>query len=272
MNNRAPCDIRWFQAELDRICRDKGVKMRITWAPDQAVARLVEDGRTLEYAKYPLLFGEFVDYQKGQWYRRKIGDKWRTIAYQKAGDLIPAGVTVSDLAVPDIVRVNPSADIWVIERKLPDQYARKVHFEKTQLARESLGVDDLFGGFPEEGYWDWFDDVSEKRDGCCEMAKRAGAAFCYHLYREPNANDLWRVRMAVKKWQDTIAGRADKRSLQAQAARDMVAADKEQTSKALDELLYGARGEDRLMRMGLEKTRVYMDLRKVKGLEDGNAN
>ena len=68
------------------------------------------------------------------------------------------------------------------------------------MSREKLGFD-LFGPFPDEGIWDWFDDLNAHYDGCCDLAAEHNVT-CVGLYRPPDHSDLIRVRAAVKAWSD----------------------------------------------------------------------
>lgn len=200
-----PCSVEWIQSELDAACVDRQCELRIAWAPRLTVARVIRpDGITRDYAKYPVLFGSFSKFVRGRWYVRTVNGKLTTIGYQKTGsEVIPPGVKLTDIALPDVVHINHSIHQFVIERKLPDQTARKTHTEKQQIAKMKLGFD-LFGPFPEEGIWDWFDYINQHKDGCCDLAAERGV-HCVGLYREPNHDDLVRVRAALKVWSEQPA-------------------------------------------------------------------
>lgn len=211
-----PIDVSWFQAELDLMCRDAGCALRIVWAPRLTIARVVRpDGTIRKYAKYPILFGDFRVYTKGHYFVRFVApfDPFKkasgkmnmiTVGYQKQGDLIPPGILQSDIALPDMVTVNPSIHQFVIERKLPDETAKRYWEEKAILAKNKLGLD-LFGPFPPEGVWEWFDYIhqhppaSPPNPSCCELAADHGV-MCVGLYRDPDLEDLARVRQSVKTW------------------------------------------------------------------------
>jgi hypothetical protein len=254
----APCNTDWFQAELDSLALDSGEHLRVVWAPSQTVGRVVkafegeslgylpEETRTRTYAKYPVRFGDFADYVRGQRYFRRvrINREWKFIevGYQKSGEVIPGGVQLTDIAVPDIVHVNPSIHIFVIERKLPDDYAKPMHEEKRILGIIKTGVD-LFGPFPAEGIWDFFDEISEHRqvsvsDTCCTVAAQHEVV-CQGLYREPNSHDLERVKLSLARFKERQA-KADWGPIKEQAARDLqksMADYERETKKALyDEL------------------------------------
>jgi hypothetical protein len=258
-----PIDTAWFQRELDAACRDTHCELRIVWAPRQVVARVVDrNGSIKEYKKYPVLFGSFMPYVRGRYYCRLVGEKMTTIAYQKVSDgVIPACVKMTDIALPDIVRVNPSIHIFVIERRLPDEAAKRIHEEKRRLAKSQLGFD-LFGDFPHEGVWDWFDDISEHRGvqqggvevPCCEIAAAHGVR-CQGLYREPNHEDLERVRLALKRWLETL-NLEDKTPLIEQGARDITGAIREYEDKELTSILIEARECENLDKLAHERTRV----------------
>jgi len=195
-----PVDVSWFQRMLDEACVDRGCQLRIEWCPRLTVARVIHpDGTRRDYAKYPILGGHFSKYVRGQTFVRAINGKLTAVGYQKTGGLVPPGVLLTDFALPDIVHENISIHQFVIERRLPDQSARRYHAEKQRLARVNLGFD-LFGDFPKEGVWDFFDSVNEHRDGCCEAAEAGGASRCVGLYREPDHGDLERVRQSLKEW------------------------------------------------------------------------
>src|SRR5882762_5112426 len=161
---RPPCSVDWFQLELDKITQDKAPPMRIRWAPTLTVAKVISnDGTERSYAKYPLLFGAFAVYQRGIQYVRQTRKGRVVVGYQKTGDsVIPAGVRLTDIGLADMAYVNPSAHMFVIERKLPNDVARRIHDEKREMAIIQLGLD-IFGAFPEEGHWDWFMDIAEHR-------------------------------------------------------------------------------------------------------------
>lgn len=250
-----PVDVSWFQKELDLACRDRGCTLRIAWAPPLTVARVIRpDGITRDYAKYPILFGDFRSYVRGRYYVRPVGGKMVTIGYQKTGALVPPGVLHTDLAVTDIAHVNASIHQFVIERKLPDESAKRTHEEKQRLARMKLGFN-LFPPFPKEGIWDWFDYINEHRDGCCEAAESAGIPRCVGLYREPDHGDLERVRAALKEWVEKP--RYENPLMAAELAgqvrtKELIAAE----DNALLEILKDVRECSALDKIAQERTRV----------------
>lgn len=207
-----PVDTTWVQRELDDICRDAGCSLRIVWAPRLTIARVVRpDGTIRKYAKYPVLAGYFQTYSKGNYFVRFINltpydnkPKFVTVGYQKTGEMVPPNILQSDIALPDLVTVNPSIHQFVIERLLPEEPAKKYWEEKATLAKNNLGFD-LFGPFPAEGVWEWFDDInhhppaSPPNPSCCDLAAEHGVR-CVGLYRDPNPEDLTRVRQAVQEW------------------------------------------------------------------------
>lgn len=201
-----PCDVSWFQAELDRACAryaERNVKLRIAWAPQQVVVRYLDaQGNSREYKKYPILTGYFDEWIEGYAYMRRVNGKLERIAYRKNGNnIIPPNVRLTDVAIVDARRVNPSIHIFVIEKRVADHIARPTHEEKRLLALVNPGFD-LFGPFPSEGVWDWLTDVSEHRDGCCVMAGERGI-YCHGLYRPPDGRDLERVQRALQLMEES---------------------------------------------------------------------
>lgn len=268
-----PCDIRWFQSELDKLTRNTGESLRIVWAPKQVLARVVnagtgeslgyrpEDTRTREYAKYPVRFGDFVDFVRGQKYYRRVDleskSQWVEIAYQKAGTVIPEGVLLTDIAVPDIAHVNPSIHIFVIERRLPDHLAKPTHEQKRILSIINTGID-LFGAFPDEGIWDFFDEISEHRhvsesDTCCSIAAQHEVV-CQGLYREPNQSDIERVRQSLAIWMERK--RANMKPVVDQAARDLTEKMKQWEWNAKREIFLDLQECNKLNEIAQGRTRV----------------
>lgn len=256
-----PCNVDWFQAELEKITADKAPPMRIQWAPLLTVAKVISnDGTERKYAKYPLLSGEFISYQRGIRYVRN----GITVGYQKTTDsVVPQGVKLTDVAVADWAYVNPSAHIFVIERKLPNDSARKIHEEKREMAIIQLGLD-IFGPFPKEGHWDWFMDIAEHRFemqggvrvSCCETARNGGASYCRGLYRSPSNRDLREVRRAVAFWLERIQGHEKDANYQDKMAEGLRATVRKRDRAKLIDHLKRAEQEDRLRVAYEHSTRV----------------
>lgn len=183
----APCSVESFQAELDRACRDNAIQLRIKWAPS-LIARKIGP-RT--FKKYPDPLGQFDPYLKGYYF---IRDK-RVVGYQKIGGIIQGDVKDTDIVQPHIEYEQPAIALWIIEQKLQDQVARREHAKYRELIRQQVGFD-AWGPFPEEGWWNWFDDISQHKDGCCDRAEAAQIR-CRGVYREPDASDLEKVRQAL---------------------------------------------------------------------------
>lgn len=248
-----------FQAQLDAAVKNyPGVKLRLEWAPRLTEARVIDkQGNLRVYRKYPLLGMETREYHVGTSYRRN----GKIIAYQKMGGLMPPNMKLGDMAIAHFERVNHSVHIFVIEKKLPDDYARQEWEKKRALSRAKIGAD-IFGPFPQEGVWVWFDDISEHRlvNGsatCCDIAATAGkgGVRCQGLYREPDARDIENVRAALKDW-DSRKNLVDSTSLIEQAARDYTAAVEEWEGKEMLAILQETRELTNLDKIAQEKTRV----------------
>jgi len=247
-----PISTAWFQKQLDAIhaAFPGSVKLRVEWAPRLIEAKVIDRaGNQRIYRKYPLLGMETHEYHVGNYFRRR----GKIVAYQKVGELIPPNVRVTDIAVPHIERINHSVHLFVIEKKLPDEYARKMWADKRTISRSKLGMD-IFGPFPSEGVWTWFDDISEHRlinesETCCDVAERASVR-CQGLYREPNGADLDRVRQAFQAHEQRSAMRDE------QEVRDHTAAIVDWEANQRLEILKEARECERIDKLAHEKTRV----------------
>lgn len=253
-----PCSTREFQKQLDTLCQGKNISLRIAWAPSLRVIKVVpENGRPVpkDFAKYPLVLNEQTPYVLGQFFKRNINGKMVTVGYQKQGGLVTGNVLPTDLVVPDIERVNHSMHLFVIEKRLPDAYAKKVHEKKRQLAIENLGFD-LFGDFPQEGIWDFWSEISEHKEKCCEIAFAAGIR-CRGLYREPDARDLEAVQYALAQRENRV-NLIDPTIQIKQAVRDMLTAHEKYKEKRREEMRLMGREMDRLARRAVEKNSVYL--------------
>lgn len=238
-----------FQRQLDLVTRDHPVKLRIVWAPRRVEAHVIDRaGNERVYRKYPLLGTETRTYHIGTSYRRK----GTIIAYHRMGDPVPWNVWPTDLAVAHIERVNHSIHIFVIEKRVPNEYARSQWEKKRELSRAKIGVD-IFGPFPSEGVWDWFDDISTHHSGCCDMAAKRGVR-CAGLYREPDDGDLERIKAAMRVWESRQ--RADATLLQEQEASDMTAALEQREANERLLLLQEIRECAALDKIAQERTRV----------------
>lgn len=192
-----PCDISWFQAQLDRLCsRYVGrVRLRVAWAP-QLVETLATDarGNTLQFKKYPVLDGYFDEWIEGYAYvRNGVG-----VAYQKNGDsLTPPGVKITDIAVADYRRINPSVHLFVIEKLVDEESATSDAADKRRMSLQELGFD-IFAAERSGERWDFLSFISEHRDGCCDLAADREIQ-CHGLYRPPDSRDVERVREGLRQ-------------------------------------------------------------------------
>lgn len=255
---QAPCNIAWFQKELDKLCVPYGnrVKLRVAWCPQLVELLAVNaNGDKLEYKKYPVLDGYFEEWVEGYTYLRRIGSGWVGVGYQKNGEkLVPAGVLPTDIAVADLRRVNPSIHIFVIERLVPIEEAVRDDKEKRRLSLANLGFD-VFEPMT-DGVWEWRADISEHRDGCCDMA-REREVYCHGLYREPDRRDLDRVRDALQRMEATrVLDYDDKSSLIEQRAKNTVEAIDRYRHVGLTEVLQEVREESALDRIAQTRSRV----------------
>lgn len=250
-----PFDTRRFQKQLDAISKGRNISLRIIWAPRHYVAKTIDrNGSKRRFARYPILFGDFRDYVKGRRYWRKIGKDLVEVAYQKIEDaVIPSNVLLTDISTPDIVHVNPSVHLFIIEKRLADEKAKPIHEEKRRLAWTNLGFD-LFGNFPKEGVWDCLLEISEHRDGCCEMAAQYGTR-CLGLYREPDERDLQRIRKTIQAW-EAMPNVEDKTMLIEQGARDITDAIEKYEDEELTSILQEARECEELDKIAQGRTRV----------------
>jgi len=245
-----PANVEWFQKELDRasLAYPGAVRLRIVWAPAQFECRFVWQGQPRNYQKYPLL----------GWQTQLVhlGDYWvrgrYVIAYQKASDrLKPANVREGDFIIPHMERVHPSLHIWIIEKQLPDEYARAEWDKKVKLAEKNLGKN-IFGEFPKEGRWEWFDDIARHHSGCCEMAADRNVS-CRGLYREPDHGDIERVRAALEHEANLPE---DRTSLIEQTARDLTKQCEDWEALARLEILQEVRECKKLDDIAQERSRV----------------
>ncbi len=266
-----PCSVEWFQKRLDEACLDHNLELRIVWPPSLVVARIVRDKQVRVYKKYPLIKeGEFNSYVKGHYFYRRSekSSRLRVVGYQPIGKLVPQNIRPTDLVEPDIEQVNHSIHIWVFEKKRPDEEARREHAIKRRLAMRELGID-IFGDFPPEGVWDWWEDISIHENGCCEMAQPEGIR-CRGLYREPNEEDLENVRRAIQVRQALPAKDVDAQI--EQASRDIRDGIIDWEKKQRAEARYRARTIGITAQRSLEKPAVYKDPAKDRFLqEDSNA-
>lgn len=218
-----PCDVSWFQAELDRMRARYGhkVRLRIAWCPPLVELLAVNpQGDKLEFKKYPALDGYFEEWIEGYSYLRRMGNGWAQVGYQKNGDpLIPPDVKTTDIAVPDYRRVNPSIHIFVIESLVPADERERDSKEKRRMSLEKLGFD-IFQEDTGE-VWEWKADISEHRDGCCAMATEREIR-CHGLYRAPDQRDLERVRVALQEMEASgVLDHEDNSSLVERRAKNL---------------------------------------------------
>ena len=252
-----------FQAQLDAAVKNyPGVRLRLEWAPRLTECKVIDrSGNTRVYRKYPLLGMETREYHVGNYFRRD----GKVIAYERTGQYVPVAhaqglvvvappnVRATDLVVPHLERVNHSVHLFVIEKQLPDDYAREQWAKKRELSRAQLGID-IFGSFPQEGVWTWFDDISEHHSDCCEIAEGIGVR-CQGLYREPDARDLENVRAALKEWDDRKS-LADNTPLIEQAAKDYAGSQKAWEDNERLNILKEARECSALDKIAHERTRI----------------
>jgi hypothetical protein len=177
-----PIDVSHFQAELDRACKDRGVRLRIRWSPSLTVRRI--GGAT--FKKYPdPNVKELQSFLKGYEVRRdgvKVG--YKTVGGIEIGSM-------NGLFVPDTEKVQAALAFFVIETRLNDSYAKLKHSQHRYIYPNGWKVDAL-GEFTEEHAWVWAMDISEHKDGCCEKKE-----FCRGVYKEPNNLDLEHLRRAI---------------------------------------------------------------------------
>lgn len=263
MNKTAPISVEWFQRELDRVTVGSGLVFRVAWAPDLRVTKAVKVNGLPEprdYAKYPIVANITKPYVLGQKFFRAVNGQTVQVGYQKQGGLVVGNVQPTDVSLPDIERVNHSAHIFVIESQVPDEQARAIHEKKRRLSREGLGID-IYKDFPGEGYWDWYADVSEHRDSCCDIAYSCGVT-CRGLYRPPDGRDLAEVQWSVMN-RSNRPRYTDPETQIEQATRDIEAGIWQYKDKQKEERMQEAREIQRLAVRSIEKTAVYLDPEKV---------
>ena len=61
-----------------------------------------------------------------------------------------------------------------------------------------MGIDG-FGDFPREGWWEWFDDVSEHRDECCAEGSQLLAEARFVLQEAVRAEDRFAIAQAEQR-------------------------------------------------------------------------
>lgn len=259
MNASQPISVKWFQERLDKLRRGRSIDLRVAWAPSLHTTRFIPiNGRLVQrdYAKYPLV-GKLTerDYVRGHRFYRIVDGKPLQVGYQKVNGLVEGNVKPDDWVEPDYEHLNPSIQIFVVEVKRPDEYARKVHERKRYLSQVNQGVD-LFGDFPTEGVWDWWADISEHREQCCEMAQIVRVD-CRGLYRPPDERDLQDVERALRVHESRAAN--DLQSRVEQAERDIRGAIQTAQDKFDEELKQEAFEIERIAIRSITKPAVYLD-------------
>lgn len=250
-----PINTSAFQAELDRACLDRFVKLRIRWSPALTVRRL--GGAT--FKKYPdPNCREMQSFLKGYRVIRNgqvVG--YKTVAGIETGSM-------DGLFDPDVEKVQVALPFYVIETRLTDDYAKAKHAQHRYIYPNGWKVDAL-GDFTEEHAWVWWRDVSEHRAGCCE-----GRDFCRGVYREPSALDLEIVRAHLwggaknPRKRDLHAPASAEEILKA-ARADLYEQEKQEAALLADLSLEMDEALALAMRPDVAPS-VYVDLRTLKGI------
>lgn len=185
-----PIDTSGFQAKLEAACRDTGLALRVVWAPSRIRSRLIVNGQRRIFMVYPDVTKQAEGYILGEALMR---------AGQQVGYCSAAGIVSGDtwqpgdIYLPDIEVKQPSRELFIIEQEMYAPLARKLHDKYRRMCVQETGIDG-FGEFPADGWWNYYDEISEHRDGCCEAT---GQGICWGLYREPDDADIERVQRAL---------------------------------------------------------------------------
>jgi hypothetical protein len=192
-----PIDVSGFQKQLDAICRDHATALRIVWGPSRVRSRLLLNGESRTFMVYPDVTRQdglkgFERWTRGdRLVRNGVAVGYRTAA----GILTGSPPQPGDVYEPDFEYVQYAHELFIIEQKLEDNFARRMHARYRDMCVRSVGIDGM-GEFPAEGWWQFYDEISEHRDGCCERAAERQTR-CWGLSREPNQADLTRIRFAL---------------------------------------------------------------------------
>ena len=232
INPPRPGDPAAAQRELDRMCRDRGIELRIVWGPEEN--QTILDGRV--YKRYRLIPG-FLQIKRGY----KIVRDGQVVGYEH----FPSGIVTGDpngLRQPDTDYVQPAMERWIIEQRLHDGWARKqwanaryalvdtvVQFRCQRCDYEWLPdrgetecrkcgscaieatqvggrMSDVLGEFPEEGLWKCFLIVGahDADRSCCDFFESQLKVCIGRSARMPDHTDLEIVEQALAhrdKWE-----------------------------------------------------------------------
>jgi hypothetical protein len=214
-NEPRPCNPKWFERELETICRQFSVRLRLVWCPERTQREMVgykgnQAGRIgAAYSQNPPCF----DYQHLGWW--VVGSRQSdAIKAPDMGKIVrregPFGLPKHFPQqnrrihydekrdcwwIPEWVSQEVSYNRWLVEQKLSDR-ERQDYEEKTFDPQTLELVQELV--WPADGLWAALGSmIAEHSPLCCNEANELGA-LCPGKYREPNRADLDAIRQAIQ--------------------------------------------------------------------------
>lgn len=243
-NPQRPCNVDWFQRELNLACSDKGIQFRIVWAPELNSFRYAVNGVEFIGKKYKHPLGQGIKETKGH----RIVKNGVQVGYEYPNGIIvgsPDGIRLTE-----IVKTERALSLFVVEQRLRDDVARKQHYENRFLNVDGKQID-LLGEFPKEGIWTWFHQI-EAHDSaghvdtgfcrvcpCCRHFDDLGM-MCIGGYREPDRRDLNFVLASIQESMKTplLRNPADPptaREIQREVTKRLYLAEKAQQKREREE-------------------------------------
>lgn len=213
-SKQAPCDISWFQSELDRATRDRAIRLRISWPAALPAKRMTIRGGDVTFMRYP---------DPVQAYKRIVHGNFIMRGGLKIGYQMDSGVITGSpdgIYIPDAEQIQRALPFFIIEQEMNKDAARRQHQEAREIGLQN-GVD--IGSFPDDGYWTWFEDLSTHDSECCQAAWKASSdrheqrrdkelgdtgidigpfpidakVDCRGVYREPTYQDVLNVKESL---------------------------------------------------------------------------
>lgn len=198
-NQQKPSGFDWFAKEVERIGRDSGLSLRLSWSPD--VNRFYWGKWHKHYCARQ--YRKHVGWVKGKYEEIEGRNVFRAVsrhAWNAFPSLSPEGdhfLEDGHWLIADWLYWDVAWPRFVVE-KLVDEESERPHHEANRYEYdvETNELVDALGEYPKEGKWKCIYIVAQHWIQCCKEAN-AEHRLCYGVGRPPVERDVEEVRKAI---------------------------------------------------------------------------